>query len=677
MACVGFSILIILLSFIISLKIMTKIDSALKPDKLIKQYMDNINKCKYEEMYALLCEDSQINVTRDDFIARNKNIYEGIEAKNLIINITGIEELDNKQAIVTYDTSMETLAGKVEFSNRAYFLKKEDKEYHLLWSPKIIFPALDDHDTVRVRTLKAERGSILDRNGEILAGKGTASSIGLVPGKMGENRALDIVSISELLDIPVENINKWLNASYVKEDTFVPIKTISKNQDELEEALLQIPGIKITDINMRVYPFGEKTSHLIGYIQGISAEELEALKEQNYNANSEIGKCGLEKIYEQCLRGIDGYEIVIIDNKGNEKITIAKKNERDGESIQLTIDMRLQNILYEQFCEDKSCSVAMNPKTGEVLALVSTPTFNSNDFVLGMSQSKWQELNEDENKPLFNRFKAALCPGSCFKPIIGAIGVNTGRIDPTENYECSGLGWQKDTSWGSYKITTLKDYKDQANLQNALIYSDNIYFAKAALNIGDNLLAEQLTQLGFGETIPFEYGMNSSSYSNTETFETDIQLADSGYGQGEILINPLHMTAIYSSFVNDGNMIKPYLIYQSNPSPEYWKKQVFDKETARILRDDLIQVIERGTGMDAKIDGLMLAGKTGTAELKQTKDDREGTELGWFSAFTVDENLENPLIITTMVEDVKNRGGSNYVIKKVKLVFESRNKANK
>ncbi|PKM93586.1 MAG: hypothetical protein CVU84_14540 [Firmicutes bacterium HGW-Firmicutes-1] len=669
--CIGLSILtlafvsILIYSFYGSKK-------TIQPDALLHQYMANINDGKYEEMYTLLSEQSQAIVSQEDFILKNQKIYEGIEGKNLTIKITKIDELGKTQILVSYDTYMDTLAGDISFSNEAYFTKNDNKEYRLLWQPQLIFPMLNPDDKVRVNTLKAERGDILDRNGEVIVGKGIASSIGLVPGKMSDSKELDIARVSELLDIPVDHINKALNATYVKDDTFVPLKKIPKDQQELEEALLEVPGIKISDIAVRVYPFGEKTSHLTGYIQNINAEELKKLKEQNYNANSIIGKSGLEKIFEDRIRAIDGYEIIVVDSSGEKKETLAKMSPKDGETLKLTIDAQIQSVLYDQFREDKSCSVAINPKTGEVLALVSTPTFDSNDFVLGMSTDKWNVLNADTNKPLFNRFKVALCPGSCFKPIIGAIGLTTEVIKPSDNYESSGLSWQKDGSWGEYKVTTLKEYGDQVNLQNALVYSDNIYFAKAALNIGGDLLAEQLTNIGFQETIPFELGMYPSSFSNTGTFDTEIQLADSGYGQAQILINPLHMASIYSAFVNDGNMIKPYLIYKESTVPEYWKEQVFTKEAAQIVRNDLIQVIENGTGSDAKIDSLTLAGKTGTAEIKQSKDDHEGTELGWFSLFTVDEHTENPILVITMVEDVKERGGSHYVIQKVKTVFEKR-----
>ena len=154
---------------------------------------------------------------------------------------------------------------------------------------------------------------------------------------------------------------------------------------------------------------------------------------------------------------------------GVEKNVVASVDKQDGENIRLTIDSDLQGLVYDQFREDKSCSVAMNPFTGEVLALVSTPAYDDNEFILGMSGERWDQLNNDENKPLYNRFRQVWCPGSSFKPITAGIGLTTGTINPEEDYGSEGLSWQKDESWGDYHVTTLHEYSP-VNLENALIY---------------------------------------------------------------------------------------------------------------------------------------------------------------------------------------------------------------
>ena len=639
------------------------------PEEILIAYVDDLKNQNYEAMYEKISKKN--NVNKEKFIARNKNIYEGIEAKNISISIAKTTK-EGDRAQIIFSTSMQTIAGEINFSNTANLVKNKENSYEIEWSSSLIFPELKEDYKIRVKTLEGIRGKILDRNDVVLAGKQTASSIGLVPGKMQENRKEDIVQIATLLDISEETIQNALSASYVKEDTFVPLKTVQKSEQELKNQLLEIPGIKIIDTTARVYPLGEAVSHLLGYVQTISTEELKENADKGYTETSVIGKTGLEKTYEDTLHATDGAEIYMTDAEGNKKKTLAKKQEKNGENIKLTIDATVQQKLYEQLKEDKATAVAMNPNTGEILALVSCPTFDSNDFSLGMTTNEWNRLSQDEAKPLYNRYLQAYVPGSSFKPITGAIGLETNAFSAEENFGTSGTKWQASTSWKDFYVTTLTTYSGLANLQNALVYSDNIYFAKAGIKIGKDNFINKLNALGFTRKVNFEQELAMSSYSNSGSFNTETQLANTGYGQGELLVNPVHMAMIYSSFANEGNMLQAYLIYKEDKTPTYYAEKVFSKETADTIKEDLIQVVENpnGTAHSAKVEGVVLAAKTGTAEIKDSKDDTEGTELGWFNAFTTDKNAQNPLLIVSMVEDVKNRGGSHYVLEKIKPMFE-------
>lgn len=643
------------------------------PEEVLKTYMSYILDKNYEGMYELISEETKQNIEKETYLARNKNIYEGIEISNLQVNIVKTNKKENKAEVI-YNVTMKTIAGEINFSNTSYFVKEAEDKYKLEWTSADIFPELKNEYKVRVETIEADRGKILDRNGNILAGKQTASQIGFVPGKINEQtKEQDIAKVAELLDISVETINNSLSASYVKDDTFVPLRTIRKSEQALKNQLLEIKGIKIIDTEERIYPLGEASSHLLGYIQGINEEELKEKKEQGYNQQSVIGKSGLEKIYEERLRAINGAEIYIVDDNGKKTKTLAKTEAKNGEDIKLTIDSTLQKALYEQFKEDKSAHVAINPKTGEVLALVSTPTFDSNDFSLGMTTNKWNNLSQNEAKPLYNRYLASFAPGSSIKPIVGAIGLNSKSFTADEDFGKSTTKWQKDSSWGNFYVSTLTTYSGTANLQNALIYSDNIYFAKAALKIGKENFVKNLNDIGFKQKIEFVQEMEQSSYANGNSITSEKQLANSGYGQAEMLVNPIHMAMIYSSFANEGNIIMPYLEYKENTEPTYYKKQAFTQDTANTIKQDLIQVVENenGTAHSIKIEGMTIAGKTGTAEIKDSKDDQNGTEIGWFNSFLADENSKRQLLIVSMVEDVKGRGGSHYLLDKIKEIYQN------
>lgn len=627
-----------------------------KPDDVLQEYMAKIEEQDYDAMYSMVDTD----VSKDDFVQRNKAIYEGIEASDIQIEI-----VDVNQQRVTYTMTMDTIAGKITFNNQADFIKDRGK-YKLQWQDQLIFPQLTATDKVRISTVDATRGTIMDRNGKSLATMGRAASVGIVPGKL-EDKEEVVTQLAEILGMEEESVTNKLAAKWVTDDTFVPIKTIPVS-DERCERLIKIPGIMINNEDIRSYPLGEAAAHLVGYVQQVTAEDIKEHEGEGYSSDDMIGRTGLELLYEKQLKGTDGCRIYIRDQYGHEKVEIAKREVQNGRDIKVTIDVRLQKALYQEYKQDQSCSVAMNPATGEVLALVSTPSYDNNDFVMGLSDSQWTKLNDAEDMPLYNRFRQTWTPGSVIKPITAAIGLETGDIVASKNYGNEGLKWQKDESWGDYYVTTLHAYEPDI-LENALIYSDNIYFAKAALRIGSQKLQSSLDGLGFNEEVPFAIKMAKSQYSNKGDIKEEIQLADTGYGQGEMLVNPLHLATLYTGFYNDGNVLKPYLLNSDKKS--VWIKNAFSKETASTIFSDLKAIVSdsNGTAHAAKMDNVALAGKTGTAEIKATKDDDTGTEQGWFAVMTADDSVKNPVLLVTMVEDVKDRGGSTYVVKKTKNIL--------
>lgn len=667
---IGIVIAIIVIALIVGgIVIFTLKNEKVSPEETWQKYISCINNRQYEEMYNMITEDSKQKITNEDFIARNKNIYEGIDMTDMQIEITNIEEEDKNISKISYKSTMNTEAGKIDFNNTVRLTKDKEKGYLINWSSSLIFPQLNGTDKVRIKTISAERGTISDRNGNPLATNGTVSSIGIVPGKLGENKDANIEQIANLLGTTTDSINKALSASWVKNDTFVPIKKVSTNETELKKQLLQIPGVKITSANARTYPLGEAAAHLTGYIRTITAEELEENRGKGYNENSLIGKTGLEKIYEERLKGKDGVEIYIEAEDGTRKADIAKIEVQNGENIKLTIDSTIQTKLYNELKENEGFFVVMEPQTGELLALVSTPSYDVNKFVLGMTDEEWNAINNNESKPMMARYLQTWCPGSTFKPITGAIGLTTNSLSTEDTFTYSGTSWKKDNSWGDYNITTLTPYSGAKNLRNALIHSDNIYFAQATLQIGKDNFINGLKKLKFGENIDFTLSLSKSQYSNSDDIKSETLLADSGYGQGQILVNPIHMASIYSAFANDGNMIKPYLEYKENKEVEYLVEGAFSKEAANIIKEDLIQVVENpeGTANDMKVTGRTIAGKTGTAELKGSKGEDAET-LGWFDCFTTDSN-NNQLLIISMVENGRPLGGSHYLIKKIKTLF--------
>ena len=626
-------------------------------EQVVTEYFELLKKKDYKQMYQMLNQKTVYTPTQKYFVEKYKEIYDDIGANNIQVKI-----LDEKNDIVKYQISMDTVAGTIEYKNKIGV-----KNEQIQFNNNLIMKDYKDGCKIKVTTYNPEkRGRILDRNGKVLAEDGKGYSVGLVKGKLnGEN---DYGQIAKYLETDVETIQKKMSASWIKDDSFVPIKTVSEitKNGLVYNGILNISGVKISTVGIHTYPYDKVASHVVGYVQNVNAEDLKKHKNEGYNSTSVIGRSGIEAVYEKQLRGSSSGKIDLVDK--NDKVIenlCALEIDKSPQDITLTIDIDLQQSLYNEYQNDKSASVALNPKTGEVLALVSTPSYSNNDFVLGLSTDKWNALNNDSNQPMMSRYKQTYTPGSTMKPITAAIGLETKIIDPDKDLGAKDK-WQKDSSWGSYYVTTLHAPSPN-NLKNAITYSDNIYFARNALNIGKDNLFKYYKNLKIGERIPFELALNKSQYINKNQKANDQLIGDSGYGQGQILMNPLQLASIYSAFVNNGSIYRPHLVEQGE---QMWIQRVFSDKTVKTIKEDLINVIadEKGTGHAIYRDNVILAGKTGTAEIKQSQSDTTGTELGWFTVMTTDS--KQPLLITTMVEDVKDRGGSGYVVEHTKTPLD-------
>ena len=606
------------------------------PARVIRAFYKNVNNHKYEELYNLV----ETDMSKEEFTNKMKSVYDGMEVSSAWVTIS--INLKNSDVVnLKYVTNLNTVAGKLTFSNKSTLVKVNGK-YKIKWDNSFLYPKLKNNQKIRVSTLKAKRGAIYDRNKNILAKDAKAYSIGIVAGKIKNDD--DLRAISKLLNITYKDIKAELAKPYVVDGTFVHLKNIDREQQELKTALLKIPAVKIIDYDIREYPYNEKLSTLLGFVQ------------------NDDGKSGLELTFNSQLKGLNGCEIYI-DDDGINVDTILKKDRVNGKNIDLTIDVKLQELIYEKFKDVESATVAMNYTTGEILALVSTPSYETNKISLGISDNEWNEIVNNKKKPLFTRFLSKYTPGSTMKPIVAAIGLDTDSFTDIENFGKSVKSWQKDSSWKDFYVTTLEVYNGESNLEKALIHSDNVYFAKAALKIGKNLFKQELDRYGFNKPLNFEQNTDISVYGN---IDSEAKLAVSGFGQGEMEVNPIFMAKIYSAFANNGNAVTPYILQkEGNDQNTVNSVNLIKPLTADKIKNDLKKVIDEGTGKLAKIDGKNLYGKTGTAEIKMTKDDKSGEEIGWFNVFD-----DNKLLIVNMVENAKKLNGSKFSVKNLREVFD-------
>ncbi|NLL30695.1 MAG: penicillin-binding transpeptidase domain-containing protein [Clostridiales bacterium] len=655
----------LLLSFIL---IMTGCSGLDKTQKTFDSYAEKWVQADYKGMYEMLTKDSKETISEEDFITRYTNIFSAINANNLIVEIDGEKSKEDDGLVIPFKVTMNSIAGDITLTDYKLTLIKEDKEYKIKWDESLIFPQMIKDDKIWVNTIPSKRGSILDKDGNPLAQDGILNTVGLYPAEFNKSNVdAKITEIAEILDISEENIKTKLDENNNPEH-FVPIVDIlpedpklSKLRDRGEE------GILIREKEGRVYTGGEAFGRLIGYIGNITAEELEANKDKGYHDTSLIGKAGLEQVYEESLKGKDFAEIYI--ERGDEKITVASAEGEDGKDIKTSIDSELQKKIYNEMNGEKGAATAVNPKTGEVIAMVSSPSFDSNVFttyVTKAQKAKWEEIGDADE---VNRFNKIYSPGSTMKLLTSVIGLENKVIDPNSARDIQGLSWQKDSSWGDYKITRVTDPGKPVNLKDAVNHSDNIYYGQVALELGSEKFIEGIKKFGISEELPFEYPMENSQISNDGTLDNEILLADTGYGQGEIMMTPLHVALSYSALANEGNIMKPRLVISENSEAAVWKEEAILKDNLPVLIDAFTALINDAgaTIPDGAVPGFRVAGKTGTAEIKQSQDDASGTENGWFVSVDTDTSK---ISLAMIVEDVKERGHSHFTVPKVRNVME-------
>lgn len=657
------SSLVFIIAITVSVFLLSGCSNKDEMKKTVDDYTRLLNEKKYDELYEILTIDSKDYIKeefggKEGFINKYSAIYSAMGVNNIKINVGEIKD----ESRIPVTLSMDTMAGKLKYEDITIKLKKEDDKYKICWDESLILPDMVQGDKIRVKIINGKRGNILDKDNNLLAYNGEANYVNIDPNLF---KTESISDLAKVLDISEEYIEKKIESNTNKNYAINLVKVSKYEVDRVEKAL-NIEGVTSQVINSRVYAEGEAFGSLLGYIGNITAEELEKKSDKGYTASSQIGKNGLEQVYEEKLRATDGVHIYI--ERGSEEITVAKTKASDGEDIKLSIDSKLQKEVYDQMDKKKGASIAMDSITGEVLAMVSSPSYDSNIMVTYKTKTIGKEWEENENACFDNRANNLYSPGSTMKLITAAVGLENKVIDPNEKMKIDGLNWQNSSSWGNYKVTRVKDVSS-VNLYDAVVNSDNIYFADKAIKIGSENLIEGAKKFGLGAEIDFEYPMPNSQISNNGKIDSEILLGDTGYGQGEVLTTPLQLTIAYSSLANEGKIMAPRLVISENKEAKVYSDAI-KKEYLDELKKDFSGVINDsdGSGYLCKINGEDLAGKTGTAEIKFTKEDTSGDENSWF--VVVDMN-KSKLAISMVMENMKEKSTSKDLVPKVKNIMES------
>ncbi|MCJ0968531.1 PBP2a family beta-lactam-resistant peptidoglycan transpeptidase MecA1 [Mammaliicoccus sciuri] len=617
-------------------------------DKKINETIDAIEDKNVKQVFKNSTYQSKNDNGEVEMTDRPIKIYDSLGVKDINIKDRDIKKVSKNKKQVTAKYELQTNYGEINRDVKLNFIK-EDKDWKLDWNQSVIIPGMKKNQSINIEPLKSERGKILDRNNVELATTGTAHEVGIVPNNVSTS---DYKAIAEKLDLSESYIKQQTEQDWVKDDTFVPLKTVQDMNQDLKN-FVEKYHLTSQETESREYPFEEATTHLLGYVGPINSEELKQKAFKGYKKDAIVGKKGIEKLYDKELQNKDGYRVTIIDDQNKVIDTLIEKKKKDGKDIKLTIDARVQKSIYNNMKDDYGSGTAIHPQTGELLALVSTPSYDVYPFMNGMNDEDYKKLTEDDKEPLLNKFQITTSPGSTQKILTAMIGLKNKTLDGKTSYKINGKGWQKDKSWGDYNVTRYEVVNGDIDLKQAIESSDNIFFARVALELGSKKFEEGMKRLGVGEDIPSDYPFYNAQISN-KNLDNEILLADSGYGQGEILINPVQILSIYSALENKGNVNAPHVL--KDTKNKVWKKNIISQENIKLLTDGMQQVVNKTHREDIYRSYANLVGKSGTAELKM-KQGETGQQIGWFISY--DKNNPN-MMMAINVKDVQDKGMASY-----------------
>ncbi|OSI09679.1 penicillin-binding protein 2 [Neisseria canis] len=549
------------------------------------------------------------------------------------------------------------------------------------------------------------RGEIVDANGVVLARNYPVFSLELSPKTIG-NKHIDatIEALKSYVDITEADLTRFKKfrsefRSYEK----VPLK-LRLSVDEasrLAPHLSQFQGVEINTRTFREYPYGALTAHFLGYIGRISDRDQEKLNENNrralYRGSTHIGKTGLENYYENQLHGAPGYQRVEKDAHGNIMRVLNNEEPKNGLTLKLAMDIRLQQEVDRIFSDRRGAAVAIDPQTGGVLAFVSKPSFDPNLFIDGIDSTTWKALNEDWQRPLLNRVTQGLYPpGSTFKPFMGMALLESGKITQTTVIPAPGA-WSIPGSRHVFRDSVRRGH-GSANLSKAIQVSSDTFFYRLGYEAGIEKLGKYLAEFGFGQQtgidIPNEYrGILPSPEWKEKRFAKlpaaerkwkPGEMVSVSIGQGYNAYTPLQLAHATASLANKGKVFRPHLVKEIL---DYGKKEkiVIEPEASREIPfkqenfeyvKHAMQKVTRPGGTAWRIGGAPypLAGKTGTAQVVQIKQGarynaaalrEQHRDHAWFIGFAP---VDDPKIAVALI--LENGGWGAYAAPLVRQIMD-------
>ena len=651
-----------------------------KPEDAARSYAAAWQRAAYASMYDVLSPEAQTRITRDDFITRFGRIAEEM-------SLIGVD-IDVGVAVQEQDASRKPIEGRVDVPLTVHYdtsrvdpftlavalvlVRQADKTWRVDWTPEAILPGLSGERLVHMSRLVPTRGRILARDGSELATFGDGFEVGVVPGQIKDEAAM-LRSLAPLLGLTESQIKTRYASG--RPDWYMPVRIMPPSTPaDVRQKLGLIEGVQLRPTRVRQYPQGTLAAHVVGYVGVVTADELAKLASKGYADGDVVGKTGLELTLEDVLAGRFGWRLAIVEADGATAAILGERPAQQGQDVQLSIDLALQRAAEAALAiEPKSAVVLEDPRTGEILAIASHPTFDPNAFANQDSVATARYVT-DPARPLFSRATHGQYPtGSSFKMITSLAALREGVLQAAEKVPCPAV-W---TGYGPNFKQLNHETGDLGpiDLHTALARSCNTFYYELGKRLNDkdhHLLPDTAKSFGLGRATDIDYVFEASGFVPTP--EQPIlgapgdrvwlpgDATNLAIGQGQLLATPLQMANYVSTVLNGGTLLKPRLVMailrRDGAVVTTFERAELGRATAR---DQDYEPVRGGMrGVVADRDGtayfpflgfsVPVLGKSGTAETTAGRPD------GWFVAGA--PYAGPTLAVAALAEEVQERPGT-------------------
>ena len=533
--------------------------------------------------------------------------------------------------------------------------------FYLQVSSYDYYATLSQENRMKIVPVPPTRGLVYDRNMNLLAANKPSYQVRVTPVEVDDMEQV-ISQLGRLIELEEHHLKKFYGDLKRKQSFESILLKVNLSEEEVARFSVnrhRFPGVEITAHASRYYPMAGVNAHALGYVGRIDADEIQKLDRKDYSGTTYIGKVGVEKFYEQDLHGTVGYQHIEINAQGRRLRVLESIPPEPGKDVVLTLDVRLQEVALQALGERKGSVVAMEPETGEILAFVSTPTYDPNQFVNGISSAQYAQLRDDPDQPLFNRALSGLYPpGSTIKPMVALAGLHYG-VTRADDTIWAGPFYQLPGSQQKYRDWK-KEGHGRVDMPKAIVQSSDVYFYMLAYGLGIDRMAEFLARFNFGRRTGLDTWGEAKGILPSREWKRKAhgqpwypgETVIMGIGQGYLSATPLQLAFATSVLATRGQGVQPKFLREflpaSRPSGDgNGKSQVSAPHSVDIADalywDPIVEAMEDsvhkpngtayGMGKDA---GYRIAGKTGTAQVFSLKKDGEYREY-------VEEDIDEKL----------------------------------